>query len=89
MWVNFVYTNLKFRRQHSCDKYVLDFYCHQLKLTIEMDGEYHVYNEKHDSLRDEKLDSSGITTFRYENRMVFEHPKLIIDDIKALYQNNN
>uniref|UniRef100_UPI003D340E28 DUF559 domain-containing protein n=1 Tax=Carboxylicivirga agarovorans TaxID=3417570 RepID=UPI003D340E28 len=31
-------------------QYILDFYCPQLKLAIELDGEYHVYNEEYDSL---------------------------------------
>ncbi|WP_430816192.1 endonuclease domain-containing protein, partial [Carboxylicivirga sp. RSCT41] len=31
--------NLKFRRQHSIGQYILDFYCPQLKLAIELDGE--------------------------------------------------
>ena len=50
-------SDLKFRRQHSIDNYILDFYCPQLKLAIELDGEYHIYNEEHDNLRDKKLDS--------------------------------
>jgi very-short-patch-repair endonuclease len=34
--------NLKFRRQHAFDNYILDFYCHILKLAIEVDGAVHL-----------------------------------------------
>ncbi len=79
--------NLKFRRQHSISNYILDFYCPQLKLAIELDGEYHVYNEEYDILRDKKLNILGITTLRYENLMVFEHPDVIIEDVQQFYEN--
>ena len=78
--------NLKFRRQHSIDNFILDFYCPQLKLGIELDGQYHVYNEAYDRIRDKVLEQYGITILRYENCMVFEHPDVIIDDIKSHYQ---
>ncbi len=54
-----------------------------------MDGEYHVFNEEYDRLRDEKLNAFGITTLRFENRIVFEHPNEIIDEIKEFYQNRS
>ncbi len=79
--------NLKFRRQHSIGNYIVDFYCPKLKLDIELDGEYHIYNEEYDRLRDGKLCSLGITTLRYENLMVFEHPNVILADIKVFYEN--
>ncbi len=73
--------NLKFRRQHSIDNYILDFYCPKIKLAIELDGECHIYNEEYDSKRDEVIRSKGIEIFRYENLMVFEHPDVILNDI--------
>ncbi|WP_430816615.1 endonuclease domain-containing protein [Carboxylicivirga sp. RSCT41] len=79
--------DLKFRRQPSIGQYILDFYCPQLKLAIELDGEYHVYNEEYDRLRDRNLSNMGIATLRYENLMVFEHPNVIIAEIKEFYEN--
>ncbi len=81
--------NLKFRRQHSIDKYILDFYCPKLKLAIELDGEYHIYNEEYDRQRDANLINYGITTLRFENKIVFEHPDNILDDIKKYFEINN
>ena len=73
----------KFRRQHSIDKYVVDFYCPTLQLAIELDGEPHaeLVTIQFDTERDEFMNKVGITVFRYENRWVFEYPDVIIEDI--------
>ena len=73
----------KFRRQHSIGKYVVDFYCPELKLAIELDGEPHadLVNIARDSDRDGFIIQQGITVFRYENRWVFEYPDVIKNEI--------
>ena len=73
----------KFRRQHSVENYVLDFYCPYRKLAIELDGEYHNITEQqeHDTRRDEFLASIGIKVLRFENRFVFEHTEQVINEI--------
>ena len=73
----------KFRRQHSVGKYILDFYCPELQLAIELDGEPHadIQSILRDSERDERLSQFGITVLRYENRWVFEYPEVIRQDI--------
>ena len=80
---------LKLKRQHSIDNYILDFYCPQIKLGVELDSEYHVYNEECDTLRDSKLEKLGISVLRYENLMVFEHIDVILADIEDFYNNCN
>ena len=74
---------LKFRRQHSVGKYVLDFYCPEIKLCIELDGDPHSYPAimAKDNERDSYLNTLSITVFRYENKWVFEAPEDIIADI--------
>jgi len=51
------FLNLKFRRQHQIGHYIIDFYCDEKKLIIELDGEIHDSNfqKKHDSTRDKYL----------------------------------
>jgi len=73
----------KFRRQHSIESFVVDFYCPALKLAIELDGEPHADLQKiiRDSDRDEKMEQHGNTVKRYENRWVFEYPEVIVQDI--------
>ena len=73
----------KFRRQHSIGNYVVDFYCLELQLAIELDGEPHadLITIALDAERDEFLNNHEITVSRYENRWVFEYPKVIKNDI--------
>ena len=79
----------KFRRQHSVGKFILDFYCPELQLAIELDGEPHANPVIHqmDMERDEYLLENGITVLRYENRWVFEYPEVIIEDILEFGKN--
>ncbi len=75
---------LKFRRQHSIENYIPDFYCPQIKLAIELDGEPHGLLAKRtlDAERDEHLNNLGIKVLRFENRIVFQEPDEIINQIK-------
>ncbi|MDH6357858.1 DUF559 domain-containing protein [Parabacteroides sp. PF5-9] len=79
---NHQFEGLKFRRQQSIGKYIIDFYCPEIRLAIELDGQVHVGNEEYDEQRaifiKEKM---NIYILRYENKIVFEHPKWILDDI--------
>ncbi|MDX8337866.1 endonuclease domain-containing protein [Draconibacterium sp. IB214405] len=73
----------KFRRQHSIEKYIVDFFCFELMLAIELDGEVHadLNSIARDTERDEELNKLGITVLRYENRWVYEYPEVIMQDI--------
>src|SRR4051794_18415938 len=67
--------DLKFRRQVALDRYVLDFYCHEHQLVVELDGEIHEEPRQrdHDQSRDTFLTSRGLQILRFANREVFEH----------------
>lgn len=74
---------LKFRRQYDIGGFILDFYCPQLGLGIELDGQSHVGQEYKDEFRSFKLsEEHGISILRFENRVVFEQPHSIIQSIK-------
>ncbi|MBR1414698.1 MAG: endonuclease domain-containing protein [Prevotella sp.] len=75
---------LKFRRQFGVGPYVLDFYCPELKLAIELDGEVHnSYSaEKHDETRTKFLNENGIEVIRFRNEVVFFNIAGIIEEIK-------
>lgn len=76
---------LKFRRQHSVEPYILDFYCPALKLAIELDGASHACREEYDGQRTSYLsEKAGITVLRFENRVVFENPEQIFREVKEL-----
>jgi len=76
--------NLKFRRQHPFGKYVLDFYCHEVKLCVEADGSIH--NEKdiseYDEHRTKVLNESGITVLRFTNQEIIESITSVIIKIE-------
>ena len=59
----------RFLRQYSVDKYVIDFYCPELKIAVESDGDVHDLPEQkaHDEDRQENLEKFGITFVRIKN----------------------
>ena len=83
--------DLKFRRQHAFDNYILDFYCHKIQLAIEVDGEVHNDAEvaAYDMLRTKNLNESGITVLRFTNDEVEKNIKAVIQKIKDWVNENN
>ena len=73
----------KFRRQHSLGRFIVDFFCYELMLSIELDGEVHADLQAiaRDEERDNYLSEQGIKVLRYENRWVYEYPEVIKQDI--------
>jgi len=65
----------KFRRQHSVGPYILDFYCPECRLSVELDGQGHFNSgvSEYDYRRDEYLKKLNIRVLRFENRLVFEN----------------
>ena len=78
----------KFRRQHSIDKYVLDFYCPSERLAIELDGEHHFTDQglKYDQKRTEYLSGFSIRVLRFENEEVFQSPEEVLLEIKRNFR---
>lgn len=64
------YKNFKFRRQHPMGPYIADFYCHKLKLVIELDGQHHFEDNNqmaYDKQRDDDMMKWGVKVLRYSN----------------------
>ncbi|MEO8415966.1 MAG: acetylglutamate kinase [Ginsengibacter sp.] len=74
---------VKFRRQHPIANYVVDFYCHEKKLVIELDGEIHNVEEVkvYDSNREEHLEELGLTVLRFKNEQIFKENKSVLETI--------
>lgn len=60
---------VEFHRQVPLNKFIVDFYCHELMLAIEIDGGSHDDIEK-DNERQEKLESLGVRFIRFADRTV-------------------
>ena len=79
---------LKFRRQHSIGAYIMDFYCPEIKLCIELDVNVHDdYLQHHsDIIRTKFINEQGITIFRFSNECVYHNPDQIIEAIRNFNQ---
>jgi len=74
---------LKFRRQHPIDKYIADFYCHERKLVIELDGAVHDVkeNEDYDKARTFELKDLSINVLRFRNDEVINNTDGVLQKI--------
>lgn len=70
---------LKFRRQHPVPPYVVDFYCEELKLVIELDGSQH--NELVDQTRTKFLQQQGLTVLRFWDNEVLQQLDAVLEAI--------
>lgn len=73
---------LKFRRQAPLAGAVVDFFCAELKLVIELDGGVHDLKEAEDAIRDERLRSAGYTVLRVRNSAFTTNPAVVLDAIR-------
>jgi very-short-patch-repair endonuclease len=69
----------KFRRQHPFNLYILDFYCHRAKLSIEVDGTSHdtLEQQEHDGNRTKVIQSFGITEIRFRNEQLIHEKEAV------------
>ncbi|MBK9273061.1 MAG: endonuclease domain-containing protein [Flavobacteriales bacterium] len=77
----------KFRRQHSVGpNMVLDFYCPERRLAIELDGAGHMdaLGQVNDGARDESLLALGIRVLRIENQELLSDPEGVLQMIRAM-----
>lgn len=70
------FNNLKFLRQKIIGEFIVDFYCHKLKLVIELDGDIHKKLKERDDVRDNYLiNNFGIKIIRIENKFILDKTK--------------
>lgn len=80
---------MKFRRQHSVGPYILDFYCPQIRLCIELDGHNHFTStgDTQDDVRSEYLlKRHSIQVLRFENCEIFNHTEGVVEIIRNTIQ---
>ena len=73
-----------FRRQHPVVFFIADFYCHKLKLVIEVDGDYHLEQSQYcyDENRSAELERYGITVLRFKNEEIIHSIDKVLSEIK-------
>jgi very-short-patch-repair endonuclease len=72
-----------FHRQKPLDRYIVDFFCNELMLAIEIDGDSHDNKEEEDEYRQKRLEALGIQFLRFSDKQVENNLDGVLRDIKA------
>ena len=72
---------IKFRHQHAIGRFILDFYCVEYQLAIEIDGPIHNQSTERDAVRTDELIRQGIRVIRFTNEQVFDDIDRILFEI--------
>lgn len=78
------FNNYKFRRQHPIQNFIVDFYCHELKLIVEIDGKYHdsEVQKNKDLNRTELLQFQGLREIRFSNEEIVNDMYLVLKKLE-------
>lgn len=71
-----------FHRQKPIDEYIVDFFCSELSLAIEIDGLSHIGKELYDSKRQNRLEQLGVKFLRFKDEDVFYNCDYIVKEIE-------
>ena len=82
------FADYRFKRQHPVSQYIADFYCHKLKLVVEIDGGIHLSKDaiKNDKLRDEFMNSLNLKIIRFTNDEVCKNGEKVVKKLKELIE---
>lgn len=72
-----------FHRQKPIDNYIVDFFCHELMLVIEIDGISHTWEEVavNDEIRQRKIESLGIQFLRFDDKEIKQNMSFVLNTI--------
>lgn len=76
-----------FHRQKPILNYIVDLYCHKLKLIIEIDGYSHNFKSEEDKKRDSDLSELGFTVLRFNEGEVRSNLDLVLNSISKFIEN--
>jgi very-short-patch-repair endonuclease len=79
----------KFRRQHPIHGYVVDFYCPEARLAIEIDGPVHATTGEHDAARQKFREQSNVRFLRFSNDDVMGRLQFVVKSIRSAMQSND
>ena len=74
----------QFHRQVPMLDYIVDFYCHELALVIEVDGESHYHDDapERDAIRQKRIEQYGVTFLRFDDKDVKQNMSFVLDSIQ-------
>ena len=71
-----------FHRQKPIDEFIVDFFCFDLMLAVEIDDGSHIGNEKYDAFRQQKLERLGISFLRFKDDDVYYNCDWVVKEIE-------
>lgn len=77
-----------FHRQKPIDEYIVDFFCNELMLAIEIDGVSHIGKELYDTERQNRLEKLGVRFLRFKDDDVFYNCNYVVKEIEKWIDNN-
>ena len=77
----FVFSRIDFDQKHHF--YIVDFYCHEIRLIVEIDGAYHANPNQIelDQFRTETLEQMGLSLIRFSNEDVINNPEKVLQEL--------
>ncbi len=78
---------LKFRRQHVIEGFVVDFYCLEKRIAIEIDGSIHDKHQEYDDLRQTIIESKNIKVIRLKNEEILKNSEVVKQKIIEILSN--
>ncbi|MEQ8382344.1 MAG: endonuclease domain-containing protein [Coleofasciculus sp. A1-SPW-01] len=75
---------LKFRRQHPIGHFIVDFYCPECKLIVEVDGKIHDSQQDYDTTRTKHLEAYGYRVIRCQNKDVMTNLEVVLEGIRQV-----
>ena len=73
---------VRFRRQQVIQGFIVDFYCHQASLVVEVDGDIHDLQKEEDERREKALSALGLRVVRFRNDEVERNLSAVVGKIK-------
>jgi very-short-patch-repair endonuclease len=73
---------IRFRRQHPIDFFIADFYCHEAKLVVEVDGEIHDQQKEYDDGRSAEMEKYHIKVIRFNNSDIVNNIEKVVKVIE-------
>ena len=78
---------IRFRRQYPIDIFIADFYCHEVRLVVEIDGEIHNQQKEYDIGRTAEMERYNISVIRFKNSEIeTDVEKVVIEIERAVNQ---
>ena len=77
-----------FHRQKPIDEYIVDFFCNEIMIAVEIDGVSHIGKELYDTIRQSRLEKLGVRFLRFKDEDVFYNCDYVVKEIEKWINDN-